>query len=195
MSPSFDGDKSRGLAADDGFSNERRISPCNVCSRTRLFSLPLRTMPSSAEIQTQVISVSWPVKIAAGDGFTSLESQNEIFASTRICSLCLTLIRIFTIDNSALGCIPNPDADSAITRAGRQKAISTHRCFRSIDTSNDVKMSIENLRNFRHVRIVNTKTFVPIASWYDVTVISCNNKALMFLLDSFVEMIAQMSSV
>ena len=59
------------LLAEGSGSKDRNKSPVIVWRRIGPSNDPLAIKPNSAQTDTQVTSVSWPVNTARGDGFSS----------------------------------------------------------------------------------------------------------------------------
>ena len=56
-------------------------------------------------------------------------------------------------------------------------------------------MSVEHLSNLGHVGVLNPKAFIPVARRNDETIIGGHYETLMTLLDPFIEIVAQMTTV
>ena len=56
-------------------------------------------------------------------------------------------------------------------------------------------MSVENLGGPSHVGVLHAKAFVPVARGDNEAIVGCDHETLMTLLNTFVEMIAQMTTV
>ncbi len=150
-------------------------------------------MPSSADIHKHVISLSWPVKIAAGDGLIS-ENKLELI-DLFFYEINLTLIWMFFINNCSFCSIPYPNTNSRISWTRCNETISCNGDVRTTYTCNHIKMSIEYLTRFCHIGTLYTKTFIPITRRNNKTIVGSNNKTLMTLLNTLIKRIAKMTTM